>query len=113
MLYLRISSLLFLALLLLQATQAVAALRSEAFLGEPFGVGRVTVSVSRGEPSLPLSDERFTVLEERGRVMYSVLGDEPARRVLRRLLKVDATFGNHLLLVSWQRALRSVAVRAE
>ncbi len=78
-----------LACLLCQASPAKAALRSEAFAGEPFGVGRVTVSVLRGEPSLPLSDERFTVLEDKGRVMAPVLGDEPARRVLRRLLEVE------------------------
>jgi len=104
MLCLRIRNLLFLALLLVQASQTVAAPRSEAFVGEPFGVGRVTVDVFRGEPSLPLSDERFTVLEEQGRAMYSVLGDAPARRVLRRLLKVE-TPGDHLLSVSRERAV--------
>ncbi len=89
MLCLRIRNLFFLALLLVQTSQAVAATRSQAFLGKPFGVGRVTVDVFRGEPSLPLSDERFTVLEEQGRAMYPVLKEEPARRILRRLLKVE------------------------
>jgi len=75
--------------LLVQTNQTKAAPRSEAFVGEPFGVGRVTVDVFRGEPSLPLSDERFTVLEEEGRAMYPVLKEEPVRRILRQLLQVE------------------------
>ena len=60
-----------------------------AYLGEPFGVGRVTIDVFRGEPSIPLSDERFTVWEESHRVMYPVLKAEPVKRVLRQLLSID------------------------
>jgi len=67
---------------------AQAAPRSEAYAGEPFGVGRVTIDVFRGEPTLPLSDERFTAIEENGRVVYSVLKEEPAKRILRRVLDI-------------------------
>ncbi len=74
--------------LLGQTNQVVAAPKSEAFSGEPFGVGRVTVDVLRGEALLPLSDERFTVLGEENRVIYPVLKEEPARQVLRKFLQV-------------------------
>ncbi len=63
---------------------------SEAYSGHPFGVGRVTVGVLRGEPVLPLSDERFTVLEAGGRVLYPTLKQEPVRRILRGLLGMEA-----------------------
>ena len=65
-----------------------AAPSSEAYFGEPFGVGRVTIDVFRGEPVIPLSDERFTVLEESHRVMYPVLKKEPAKRLVRQLLSI-------------------------
>jgi hypothetical protein len=61
----------------------------EAYAGQPFGVGRVTVPVFRGEPSLPLNDERFTALEASGRVLYSVVKVEPARQFLRGLLGIE------------------------
>ena len=67
-----------------------AATLSEAFVGEPFGVGRVTVGVLRGEAALPLSDERFTVVEAGGRVMYPVLKEETVRRLVRRVLEIEA-----------------------
>ena len=66
-----------------------AAPTSEAFLGAPFGVGRVTIDVFRGEPVIPLSDERFTVWEESSRVMYPVLKNEPAKKLVRQLLSID------------------------
>ena len=69
-----------------QARQAPA----EAYVGQPFGVGRVTVDVLRGEPVLPLSDERFTLLEANGRALYPVLKHEPVRKILRGLLGREA-----------------------
>jgi len=103
MLCLRIGTLLFLAMLLTETTQTVAAPRSEAFVGQPFGVGRVTVDVFRGEPSLPLSDERFTVLEAEGRAIYPVLKEEPARRNFTPTAESrNSAFGHHLLSVSGQ-----------
>ncbi len=68
---------------------AQAAPRWEAYAGEPFGVGRVTVDVVRGEPALPLSDERFTVVEAGGRALYPVLKKAPVRRIIRRLLEIE------------------------
>ena len=76
--------------LLVQSSQSLAAPRSEAYVGEPFGVGRVTVDVLRGEPVLPLSDERFTVLAEDNRAMYPVLKQQPARQLLQRLLEIES-----------------------
>jgi hypothetical protein len=62
----------------------------EAYAGEPFGVGRVTLAVSSAGPAAPLEDERFTVSSPSGRVLYPVIKEEPARRLLRRLLDIDA-----------------------
>ncbi len=62
----------------------------EAFVGKPFGVGRVTIDVLRGKPVLPLSDERFTLLEANGRVLFPVLKHEPVRKILRGLLGKEA-----------------------
>ena len=63
--------------------------RWEAYYGTPFGVGRIKVGVLRGEPSLPLSDERFTVLDRDGRVMYPVLKQQQARQLLRKFLQIE------------------------
>lgn len=72
---------------LLDVTESVqAAPRTEAFVGQPFGVASVTIDVLRGEPLLPLSDERFTVLEANGRVLYPVLKQQPIRKIVRGLL---------------------------
>jgi len=72
---------------LLRSSVAVADV--EAYSGMPFGVGRVTVPVFRGEPALPLNDERFTALEANGRVLCPVVKVEPARQFLRGLLGVE------------------------
>lgn len=72
-----------------QVSQATAATRSQAFAGEPFGVGRVTVDVLRGEPAIPLSDERFTVLGDNRQVFYPVLKEEPGRQLLRQILEIE------------------------
>ncbi len=71
------------------STTAFAEPSSEAYVGEPFGVGRVTIDVFRGEPTIPLSDERFTVLEEVGRAMYPVLKMEPMKQLVRQLLSIE------------------------
>src|SRR3990172_11619939 len=61
---------------------SVAAIRVEAYRGEPFGVGRVTVDVPPDDS--PSTDDRFAITEAGGRVLYPVL--EPSRR-LGRLLR--------------------------
>lgn len=64
-------------------------IRSDAYYGKPFGVGRVTIPTLRGEPVLPVSDERFSVVEPHGRAMYPVLRNEPVREFLRGLLQIE------------------------
>jgi hypothetical protein len=61
----------------------------EAYSGQPYGVGRVTVGVLRGQPALLLSDERFTLLEANGRAIYPVLKEESAKRLVRELLQIE------------------------
>lgn len=72
-----------------QAAPRVEAYIGSQLAGRTFGVGRVTVAVDRGEPSIPLSDERFTVESADGRVLYPALKIAPVRRLLRRLLEID------------------------
>ncbi len=67
-----------------------AAPRTEAYVGQPFGVASVTIDVLRGEPLLPLSDERFTAIEANGRALYPVLKQQPVRKILRGLLGREA-----------------------
>jgi hypothetical protein len=78
-----------LAVLSLGVAPAAAA-TAEAYSGEPFGVGRISVSVGGAGPVLPLEDERFTVKSADGRALYPVLKeDRPARRLLRELLDIE------------------------
>lgn len=63
---------------------------TEAYYGQPYGVGRVTIDVLRGEPVLPLSDERFTLLEAQERVFYPALEQQPVRQFIRQLLGMEA-----------------------
>ena len=84
------SCLVALLLAVLSQDSASAAAKAEAFAGHPFGVGRVTIDVLRGEPLLPLSDERFTVMQANGRVLYPVLKQEPVRGLIRGLLDIEA-----------------------
>ena len=79
----------FAAALFQSAGRATAA-DVEAYAGQPFGVGRVTVAVSSTGPASPLEDERFTVASADGRVLYPVIKEEPGRRLLRRLLDIDS-----------------------
>jgi hypothetical protein len=82
-------TILFCAGLWLAAGSLALGAEVEAYVGAPFGVGRVTVPVFRGAPALPLSDERFTALEANGRVLYPVVKVEPARQLLRGLLGIE------------------------
>lgn len=89
----RKSSTQFLAASILVHVLLVAKLQAapevEAYVGQPLGVARVTVDVFRGEPSLPLNDERFTVVEKDGRAIYPIVKVEPARQFLRGLLGIE------------------------
>ena len=66
-----------------------AAATVEAYAGQPFGVGRVTLSVGGSGPVAPVEDERFTAAEAGGRVLYPVIKEEPVRRLLRQLLEIE------------------------
>jgi hypothetical protein len=66
-----------------------AAIRVEAYRGEPFGVGRVTVDLEPGSSSDPLSDDRFTITEANGRVFYPAIENAPVRRMVRNLLGIE------------------------
>lgn len=79
-----------LAISLVSSEHTCAAPQVEAVAGEPFGVGKVTIDVLRGEPSIPLSDERFTIWQEASRAMYPVVKQEPAKRLLRRVLSIES-----------------------
>ena len=67
-----------------------AAIEVEAYAGAPLGVGRVTFSVTSDAPVVPLEDERFTVESSDGRVLYPVIMEQQARRLLRRLLEIES-----------------------
>jgi hypothetical protein len=66
-----------------------AAIRVEAYRGEPFGVGRVIVDLERGASSDPLADDRFTITEANGRVFYPAIENAPVRRMVRNLLGIE------------------------
>jgi hypothetical protein len=71
------------------ATNRAAAAVAEAYAGAPFGVGRVELSVGGAGAMAPLEDERFTVRQDDGRVLYPVVRVDPGRRLLRQLLEID------------------------
>jgi hypothetical protein len=81
------------AILLLAAPSvSPAAVRVEAYRGEPFGMGRVTVDVPSGESNVPASDDRFALIESSGRVLYPVIENRtnrPVRRILRSFLNIE------------------------
>ncbi|HEY3392139.1 MAG TPA: hypothetical protein VGK58_05505, partial [Lacipirellulaceae bacterium] len=66
-----------------------AAIRVEAYRGEPFGVGRVTVDLQQGASGDPWSDDRFTVTEATGRVFYPAIDNAPVRRLVRNFLGIQ------------------------
>jgi hypothetical protein len=76
-------------MVVLLSRDGAGAVRVEAYSGAPLGVGRVSFVVDRNEPSLPLSDERFTIQDPDGRVLYAVVRETPVRQFLRRILEVD------------------------
>src|SRR3954464_5479877 len=68
---------------------AFGEVRVEAYRGEPFGIGRVTIDLSAGSSSAPASDDRFALIEEKDRVLYPVIENKASRRILRGLLGID------------------------
>jgi hypothetical protein len=78
-------------LLLASAGIGSAAVRVEAYRGEPFGIGRVTVDLPPGASKVAATDDRFALTEANGRVLYPVLESQnrPVRRLLRSFLNVE------------------------
>jgi hypothetical protein len=66
-----------------------AAIRVEAYRGQPFGVGRVTIDLQQGASSDPWSDDRFTLTEADGRVFYPAIDHAPVRRLVRGFLGIE------------------------
>ncbi len=66
-----------------------AAVRVEAYRGEPFGIGRVTIDLPPGASSAPASDDRFVLAEANDRVLYPVMKNSSARRILRDFLGIE------------------------
>ncbi|HVT29833.1 MAG TPA: hypothetical protein VHE81_17575, partial [Lacipirellulaceae bacterium] len=77
------------AIFLFFAQLCRAAVHVEAYRGEPFGMGRITVDLPPGSSSAPTSDDRCTVAEENDRVLYPVIEDKSSRRFLRSLLGIE------------------------
>src|SRR5262245_8478653 len=76
-------------LVVLFATTCRAAIRAEAFRGEPYGIGRVSVDLSPGASSLPWGDDRFALTDVDGRTMYPVLENAPVQRLVRQFLGIE------------------------
>ena len=78
----------FAPLLTLAATTH-AAIRAEAYRGEPFGIGRIEIDLEPGASSVPWSDDRFALDDADGRAMYPVLENAPVRRLVRQFLGIE------------------------
>jgi hypothetical protein len=66
-----------------------AAVRAEAYRGEPFGVGRVTVDLPQNAATAPGGDDRYAITDDEGRVVYPVLEQRRVGRLLRDLLGIE------------------------
>ncbi len=68
---------------------AKAAVQVEAYRGEPFGIGQVTVDLQPGSSSVPAKDDRFAITESHDRVLYPVMKNSSVRRILRSFLGIE------------------------
>ena len=84
-------SAILIAFLAASVTAAVcrADVRIEAFRGEPFGVGRVTIDLPQDKSTAPGGDDRFAVTDDEGRVVYPVLEQRRIGKLLRDFLGID------------------------
>lgn len=72
----------------LLVASAEAAIRVEAYRGEPFGVGRVTVDLPQNLSAS--ADDRFGITDATGRVIYPVLEHRrQLGRILRRFIDIE------------------------
>lgn len=68
---------------------AMADIRVEAYAGQPLGVARVEIDMPSEAASAAFQDDRFTVSDRTGRVLYPTLGQKRGRKILGSLLGVD------------------------
>src|SRR5450432_3861707 len=78
-----------LVVVLLTSISCSAAVKIEAYRGEPFGVGRVTVDLPQDETTAPGGDDRFAVSDDQGRVVYPVLEQHHLGKLLRDFLGIE------------------------
>jgi hypothetical protein len=64
--------------------------RVEAYRGEPFGIGRVTLDLQPGASTAPASDDRVAITNDKDRVLYPVVENKSSRRILRSLLGIES-----------------------
>jgi hypothetical protein len=65
-----------------------AAIRVEAYRGEPFGVGRITVDLPQDDSAS--ADDRFGITDATGRVLYPVLEHRrQLGRIVRRFINIE------------------------
>jgi hypothetical protein len=77
------------AILLWFSRCCTAAVRVEAYRGDPFGIGRATIDLQPGASQAPASDDRCTIIDEQERVMYPVTENKSSRKFLRSLLGIE------------------------
>lgn len=85
----RFSCILFCVLAWASTGVCRAAVHVEAYRGEPFGIGRVTVDVPPGASAAPAIDDRFALTEANGRTLYPVMENKSSRQILRNLLGIE------------------------
>jgi hypothetical protein len=71
------------------AQEGLAAIRVEAYRGQPYGVARVTIDLPQDAPSTPWTDDRFAIEGEAGQVLYPAMENPRGRRLLRSFLNIE------------------------
>ncbi len=77
------------AALFVAAAGSNAAIRVEAFRGEPFGIGKITIDLQSGSSATPWSDDRFALTDAQDRIVYPVTENALVRRILRSFLGIE------------------------
>ncbi len=62
-----------------------------AFIGKPFGVGRLTIPLNPAEDSFPVNVCGYSIIEQNDRVYYPAFAEQRVLGVLRRILGVSST----------------------
>ncbi|WP_425399762.1 hypothetical protein [Aeoliella sp.] len=74
---------------LFSTAPAVADIRVQAYAGQPLGVARVEIDMPSEQASAAFQDDRFTVSDRAGRVLYPTLGQRKVRKILGSVLGID------------------------